>query len=176
MLCRIRLPLRPAYGRATECLLLDGKTDIDFTNIALAAALSDVNEKMPLKIRHLDGTIADVEIAAEKLPGSSPQIPRGFGIMQGQTLTIADNKDPNAAFRKLGLEPDDTIVAVNGKEIKGSWDLTDILEKTLEKSIQVTADSQRQNNRQRNRKLMLQFRLILSLVWLTEKKKQILIR
>src|SRR5512140_3225185 len=78
-------------------LAVEGKSDIDFTNIALAAALSDVNEKVPLSIRHRDGTVADIEIAAEKLPGSSPQIPRGFGIIQGQTLTIADDKDPNAS-------------------------------------------------------------------------------
>lgn len=119
-------------------IAVDGKTDIDFTNIALAAALSDVNAQIPLKIRHLDGTVADVKVAAEKLPGSSPQIPRSFGIMQGQTLTVADNKDPNATFRKLGLEPEDTIVAVNGKVVKGSWDITDLLGNTLEKTILVT--------------------------------------
>ncbi|MDO8302259.1 MAG: site-2 protease family protein [Sedimentisphaerales bacterium] len=123
-----------------KVLAVDGKTDIDFTNIALAAALSDVNEKTLLKIQHLDGSIAEVQIAAAKLPGSSPQMPRGFGIMQGQTLTIADTKDPNAEYRKkLGLEPGDTIVVVNGKEIKGSWELADILETTLAPSLQITA-------------------------------------
>jgi regulator of sigma E protease len=123
-------------------LAVAGKTDIDFTNIALAAVLSDVNEKVPLKIRHLDGSVIDVRLAAKKLPGSPPQMPRSFGIMQGQTLTIPDTKetqDPNAEFRKLGFRPGDTIVAVNGKEIKGSWELADALEKTFAPSLQVTA-------------------------------------
>lgn len=122
-------------------LAVNGKTDIDFTNIALAAALSDVNEKTLLKIQHLDGSMADIQLEAAKLPGASPQTPRGFGIMQGQTLTIADTKDPNAEYRKkLGLEPGDAIVAVNGKEIKGSWELADILETTLAPSLQLTAE------------------------------------
>jgi regulator of sigma E protease len=133
-------PAAAAGIRAGDTVLaVDGKTDIDFTNIALAAALSDVNEKTLLKIQHLDGSIVEVQIAAAKLPGSLPQMPRGFGIMQGQTLTIADTKDPNAEFRKkLSLEPGDTIVAVNGKEIKGSWELADILGKTLASSLQIT--------------------------------------
>jgi regulator of sigma E protease len=120
-------------------LAVDGKTDIDFTNIALAAALSDVNENVWLRVQHLDGSIADVKLAAEKLPGLPPQLPRSFGIMQGQSLTLANIKDPNAEFRKLGLEPGDTIVAVNGKKIKGSWELARMLEKTIAPSIEVTA-------------------------------------
>lgn len=124
-------------------LAVEGKTDIDFTNIALAAALSDVNEKVSLKVRHEDGSVADIRLAAEKLANSSPQMPRSFGIVQATSLTIADTretrKDANAPFRKLGLEPGDSIVAVNGKEIKGSWDLADILEKTIEPSLEVTA-------------------------------------
>jgi RIP metalloprotease RseP len=92
-----------------------------------------------LKIQHLDGSVADVELAAAKMPGSSPQIPRSFGIMQGQSLVIADTKDPNDQYRKLGLAPDDAIVAVNGKEIQGWWELADVLKETLEPAMQVTA-------------------------------------
>ena len=121
-------------------LSVNGDTDIDFSNIMLAAALSDVNEKVSLKVRHLEGNEEMIALSAAKLPNSPPQIPRGFGIMQGQSLTLGKIKDPNAESYKLGFKPGDTIVAVNETPIKASHELYAAIENSLEKNASVTVE------------------------------------
>ncbi len=61
-----------------EVIGINGKTkDLDFSNVAIAAALSDVNEVVEMRIRHEDGNEQSYELMAEEIEGSSY---RGFGI------------------------------------------------------------------------------------------------
>jgi len=138
-------PAAKAGIKPGDRILAAGRdTDIDFSNIALAAALSDVNEKVPLKVRHLDGTEETIGVSAAKLPNSPPQIPRSFGIMQGQSLTLGKVKDSDSnevkEFKKYGLESGDTIVGVNGKPIQTSYQLTHAIADDLSDSVVLTVE------------------------------------
>jgi len=62
--------------------------DLDFGNIAIAAALSGRNEKVKMRVRHLDGSEEEFAIQAEQLPNESL---RGFGILSPQSLTVANS-------------------------------------------------------------------------------------
>ena len=123
-----------------EFLMIDGKTeDLDFTNILIAAALSNVNQPVPATVRHPDGSIANVTLVAESLPGGQF---RDFGIEPPQSLTVATIAEPNALQKRTGLLPGDRIVAVDGKKVDHYWDLTKVVRATLTPSIQMTAERQ----------------------------------
>jgi len=54
-----------------EVISVAGKSeDLDFSNIGIAAALSGEDEKIPMRVRHEDGTEKDLELVAELLPDS----------------------------------------------------------------------------------------------------------
>jgi regulator of sigma E protease len=121
-----------------EIIEIAGESDnLDFSNIAIAAALSDVNEVVPLKARHADGSIEDFELVAEQLPGM--QMKR-FGVLSPQSLTIAEVSDANELLAKTGLLPGDRIKAVNGKDIHVHWELEKIVEDALVPEVTVLAE------------------------------------
>jgi regulator of sigma E protease len=116
---------------------------LDFSDIVMAAVLSDANEAVPLKIKHLDGTIEDFSLKAAQLPGAKF---RGFGLEKPSTLKIAQltPKDTNQLFTTTGLKPGDIIKAVGGVDVNYSWQVDSIIEGTFEPNISIKA--QRQNS------------------------------
>ena len=104
----------------------------------MTAVLSAKDKKIPLQIRGADGTIENVSLAAEQLPGA--QI-RGFGIQRAYTLKVAKlpAQDANLLFVTTGLKPGDTVKAVAGVEVKNNWDIEPIIENVFEPNIAILA-------------------------------------
>jgi regulator of sigma E protease len=112
------------------------KTHLDFSNIGIAAALSDANQAVPMKVKHPDGSVENFAIVAKKFPGKRLKL---FGILQPISLTIARIADHNDFFDKTGLMPGDTIETVNGKEVKNYWEMDEIVKNSLNRTVTVTA-------------------------------------
>jgi len=106
------------------------KNDLDFANISIAAALSDKDEQVPLKVRHPDGTEEEISLVAELLPDQPMKL---FGVIPAASLTVAEHPkvDPNDLFAKTGLISGDRITSVNGRDIRGHWELFEILRDTV---------------------------------------------
>jgi regulator of sigma E protease len=113
--------------------------DLDFGNIAIAAALSGRDEKVRMKIRHEDGSEEDLALIAEQIPGESL---RGFGIRAAETLTIAEltRDDTKVLFEKTGLLPGDRITSVNGRQVQTKWQLDEIVENALVPEVTLLAE------------------------------------
>ncbi|MHC4396600.1 MAG: site-2 protease family protein [Planctomycetota bacterium] len=123
-----------------EIIEIDGEGDnLDFSNIGLAAALSDVNEVISLKVQHEDGSIKDFEVVAKKMDDAPIKV---FGIMQPQSLTIAElsKSDANDLRAKTGLMPGDRIKSVNGKDVQAHWELAEIVRNTFARSVVLLAE------------------------------------
>ncbi len=121
-----------------EIVEIAGKSeDLDFSNILLAAALSDDGEKVALTVRHEDGSIEDFALVAEQLPGEPMRV---FGIAQPVDLTVAEVSDPNALLKKTGLLPGDRIKSVNGTEVQNYWDLEEIVRNALVPEVTLVAE------------------------------------
>jgi regulator of sigma E protease len=116
-----------------EIIAVDGETNIDFTDVAMAAALSGRNEAVDLKVKHRDGTVEDIKAA----PVASDRGVQEFGIFKPETLEIAEVAEPNALFESIGLKPGDKIVAADGKRIEKPWQFTEAIKSALEKDIPV---------------------------------------
>ncbi len=114
-----------------EVIKIDGKTkNLEFSNIMIAAALSDVNEAVPMTIKHADGSIEEIELVAQDL--QVPGMPvRLFGMEQPRTLTIGNVSDVEKMTEATGLLPGDKVVAVNGEPVGTYWEYQDKLNKDL---------------------------------------------
>jgi len=118
-----------------EIIEIDGEGDnLDFSNIGLSAALSDVNELISLKVRHEDDSVESVEVVAKEMEGAQMKV---FGIMQPQSLAIAklSERDANDLLVKTGLIPGDRIKSVNGREVQSHWELAEIVSNSLSESV-----------------------------------------
>ena len=123
-----------------EFVVIDGKSeDLDFSDLLIAGALSNVDERIPATVRHADGSVEDVSLVAQKLPGSPF---REFGIMQPQSVTIASIAEPNVLQERTGLLPGDRIVTVNGTDVEHYWQFTAAIERTLAASAKITVERQ----------------------------------
>jgi regulator of sigma E protease len=121
-----------------EIIKIAGKSeDLDFSNILLAAALSDDGEKVALTVRHEDGSIEDFALVAEQL---SEEPMRVFGIAQPVDVTIADVSGPNALLKKTGLLPRDRIKSVDGTEVRNYWELEEIVRNALVPEVALVAE------------------------------------
>jgi regulator of sigma E protease len=121
-----------------EVIEIGGRSkDLDFSNIMIAAALSDVNEAVALKVRHEDGSEEDFVLVAERLPGESM---RDFGIVPPLSLTVAEVSDVNALSEETGLLPGDRIKFVNGTEVRSYWQLEQIVQSILAPTVTVVAE------------------------------------
>ena len=123
-----------------EIIEIDGKKkDLDFTNIAVAAALSGRDEEIAMKVRHEDGTEEDYTLVAEQ---TSDQPMKSFGILMAETLNIAELTKEHADifFERTGLRPGDRIRAINGQEVQTHWELMDIVRDTLASEVTLTAE------------------------------------
>ena len=123
-----------------EIIEINGKSnDLDFTNIGIAAALSGRDQEIPIKVKHPDGNIQEYNLKAEMLPGQQMRL---FGILPPDSLTIAklsNKKDAETLYEKTGLRPGDRITAVNGRIIRGNWELMDIIQNSLAPEVTLTA-------------------------------------
>lgn len=121
-----------------EVIQIAGKSkDLDFSNIMIAAALSDVNEVVPLKVEHEDGSVEDFALVAEQLSGEPM---RDFGIIAPLSLTVAQVSDVNALAEKTGLRPGDRIKRVDGREVRSYWELEEIVQNVLAPTVTVVAE------------------------------------
>ncbi len=114
-----------------EIIEVAGRSDdLDFGNIAIAAALSGQDEKVPMRVRHADGSEEVFELVAEQLPGEPM---RGFGIIAPASLTIAKLEDTDVEDLRLrtGLIPGDRIEAVDGKPVATHWEMIQTIDDTL---------------------------------------------
>lgn len=107
---------------------IDGETDLDFGNIVLAAAFSDNNEKVSFKVRHEDGSVENIAVAAKKPAGQKLKI---FGIQKAILPEIESVSDPKALLEKTGLLPGDRIYAANGRQVRSGWQLEEIIQNSL---------------------------------------------
>jgi regulator of sigma E protease len=123
-----------------EIIEIDGKNyDLDFSNIGIAAALSGKDEKVPLTVRHPDGSIEEVSLVAKELPGEPVRV---FGIIPPQTLKIAElsKKDADILYKKTGLRPGDQIKSADGKQIQNYRELDQIVKDTIAPTAAITAE------------------------------------
>ena len=122
---------RAGLKEGDEIIDIVGKSrDLDFSNIAIAAALSARDEKVAMKVRHTNGNEETLSLVSEQLP-DEPM--RGFGIVAPMDLTVANlsKSDANDLFKKTGLLPGDRIVAVDGRPVGGHWELDEIVQDVL---------------------------------------------
>jgi len=131
---------RAGIKAGDEIIEIAGKSgNLDFSDIIIAAALSDVNEAVQLKVRHADGLVEQMGVAAEYLAGADTRI---FGIGPPQTLTIAEVSEPNTLYQKTGLRTGDLIVSVNGIEVENYWQLEEIIGDAFVPAVKITARRQ----------------------------------
>ncbi|MHC4461815.1 MAG: site-2 protease family protein [Planctomycetota bacterium] len=120
---------RAGIKAGDEVIKIGGKgEDLDFSNIGLAAALSDVNEAVALRVRHKDGSEEDFPLVAEQRSGMPLKV---FGIMIPQSLTIAKVRDQEKLLKRTGLRPGDRIKSVNGRDVHKHWELAEIVGSTF---------------------------------------------
>ncbi|MBN2455800.1 MAG: site-2 protease family protein [Sedimentisphaerales bacterium] len=120
-----------------EIVEVAGKSsNLYFGDVMMAAALSDRDELVPLKVRHEDGTVEDFKISAEQLP----DLPlRGFGISLPSSLTVADISSQGAFAERTGLQSQDEIVSVDGIEVETYWHFESIVRQIFKPGIKVLA-------------------------------------
>jgi regulator of sigma E protease len=116
-----------------EIIAVNGKMNVDFADVGMAAALSGRNETVDLKVKHRDGTVEDMQIR----PEATDRGVQEFGIYRPDTLEIAKVSEPNVLFESVGLKSGDKIIAAGGEEIGQPWQFTDIVKNTLEREIPV---------------------------------------
>ena len=122
-----------------EVIEVNGETDLDFTALAMAAALSGKDEAVPLTVKRRDGSIEVIDVATKNMPELGI---RGFGILPAETLTVAKVKDPNKLLTDTGFTSGDKIVAVNGRKIKHMWQFKDIIKDSPGPNVSVLVQRQ----------------------------------
>ncbi len=119
-----------------EIIEIAGENEnLDFSNIQIAAALSDVNEPVRMKVRHEDGSVEELTIVAKLLEGNPMRL---FGVEPAQSLTIAKVADVNSLRERLGLLPDDRIKSVNGIDVQTHWQLVEIVRNCLAPTVVIS--------------------------------------
>ncbi len=129
---------RAGLRAGDEIVEIGGRSrNLDFSDIILAAALSDVNETVLMKVKHADGTTGDYAFAAEQMEGDKLKM---FGISQPLTLVVAKVTEPNELRRQTGLLPGDRIKAVNGKDVEHYWDFEQTVLNSVLSTVAVLAE------------------------------------
>ena len=129
-----RAGLRPG----DEVIEIDGESeDLDFSSIAVAAALSDRGEQVPLKIKREDGSIQDYALVAEQFEGAEMRL---FGVAPALSLTVAKVSDADELYRRTGLLPRDRINAVDGTDVQTYWALEKLIRQSLVPEVTLGAE------------------------------------
>ena len=123
-----------------EVIEIDGmRKDLDFSNIMIASALSDVGEPVSVVVCHLDGTTEKKQLIAKDSSGTAL---REFGILPAFSLTIASIEKPEVLEERTKLLPGDRIVAADSAEVSHSWELEGIIRQTFTAKVRITAERQ----------------------------------
>jgi len=134
---------RAGLTAGDKIIEINGKNDdLDFSSISLAAALSDVNETVKLKVEHKDGSVEELGLVAEQLSGSKMRL---FGVMIPMSLTVGKVSDANALFERIGLLPGDKVRSVNGQDVQAHWEFEEIVENSLVPEVAVLAERERED-------------------------------
>jgi len=131
---------RAGLKAGDEIIEVAGKSDdLDFSNIGIAAALSGRDEKIPLRVRHADGSEEDLALVAEQLPGEPMRL---FGIVIPTSLTIGrlSEDDANDLYSKTGLLAGDQIKSVNGRDVQSYWELEEVIQNSLVPQVTLSAE------------------------------------
>jgi len=131
---------RAGLKAGDEIIEVEGKQDdLDFSNIGIAAALSGRDEKIPLRVRHVDGSEEDLALVAEQLPGEPL---KAFGILPPTSLTIGrlSEEDANDLYSKTGLLAGDQIKSVNGRDVQSYWELEKVIQNDLAPTVTLVAE------------------------------------
>jgi regulator of sigma E protease len=121
-----------------EIIEIDGRSkNLDYYDIAVAAALSGKGEKVDLKARKADGSIEDYTLTAEQRPGDEV---KEFGIMSPQSLVVAGVYDGNELFEKTGLRPGDRIKSIDGRSVENHWEFEEIARRAIVPAVTVEAE------------------------------------
>ncbi len=121
-----------------EIIEIDGRSkDLDFRDIAFSAILSDWAEEVPFKVRHQDGSVEQIYMAAKKM-GGEPE--KKFGIEWPVSLKIAEVTDLKALMKATGLQPGDRIISVNGKDVEHYWQMEEIIIDSYAPSVSMLAE------------------------------------
>ncbi len=133
---------RAGLKTGDEIIEIGGKSEnLDFSNIGVAAALSDVNEAVRLKVKHKDGSIEDFALVAELLQGEEM---RAFGILppMGMSLTVGklSANDANDLYARTGLRPGDRIKSVGGREVRTYWELAEAMRNTFAPEVTLSVE------------------------------------
>jgi regulator of sigma E protease len=131
---------RAGLKAGDEIIEVSGKSaNLDFSDIGIAAALSGRDEKIPLRVRHVDGSEEDLALVAEQLPGEPL---KAFGIVPPTSLTIGrlSEEDANDLYSKTGLLAGDRIKSVDGREVQSHWELEEVIQNILVKEVVLSAE------------------------------------
>jgi len=112
---------------------------LDFSHIGMAAALSDVNEAVPVKIRHENGKEEEYWVVAEESETPMGKM-RLFGVTQAYNLTVAEVSDANALRERTGLQSGDVIKAVDGENVQTHWEFVGLVENAVSRSVTLSAE------------------------------------
>lgn len=115
----------------------DGR--LDFSDVMMAGVLSGKDEEVPMKVRREGGTVEEVKLTAEKIPGSKF---REFGIARPYTLAIEKLFPEDANFLKetTGLMPGDRIKAVAGVDVSSHWEFERVVESVFDPNVKLLAE------------------------------------
>ena len=133
---------RAGIKAGDEVIEVAGKSeDLDFSSIGIAAALSGRDEKVPLKVRHEDGSVEDFTLVAEEMQTLTGKM-RLFGIEIPTSLTVGRLAEDNAndLYSKTGLLAGDKIKSANGKDVYSSWELDELIHNTLTPVVTLEAE------------------------------------
>jgi regulator of sigma E protease len=111
--------------------------NLDFSDIQIAAALSDANEPIPVTIRRPTGTVEALTLVAQEMPGSDL---REFGIEVPLSLDMAEVADPNMLRERTGLLPGCRITAIDGTQVNEQWEFAEVVEKSIARAVAVQAE------------------------------------
>jgi regulator of sigma E protease len=121
-----------------EVIEVAGKSkDLDYYDVAVAAALSGRDEKVALKVRHEEGGVENYSLTAERGPGDEV---KGFGVEMPHSLAVAEVSDANKLLAKTGLLPGDRVISVDGKDVRTHWELEKVVEDALVPEVTILAE------------------------------------
>jgi regulator of sigma E protease len=127
---------RAGLKAGDEIIEIAGKSyNLDFSNIVLAAAFSDTDEPVEMKVRRPDGSVEDFAIVAEKPEGARM---KQFGIVSPVGLEAAEVKEAAVLFERTNLRGGDVIKTVEGKEFQTFQQVDKLLRQNFVPEVQVS--------------------------------------
>ncbi|HIJ53415.1 MAG TPA: PDZ domain-containing protein [Planctomycetes bacterium] len=130
---------RAGLNPGDEIIEIAGKSEnLDFSNIQVAAALSDRGEEIRLKVQRGEDPM-DFTLVAEQIQTLRGEM-RLFGIMPPQSLTIAKVSDVHTLHERTGLLAGDRITSVNGRDVQTHWHMETIVANCLVPAATVIAE------------------------------------